>query len=84
MSPLFSFPAIDGVNLDTTRSGRYFGAFQIEYIEVRGWTPIQASLPFISMFLGCMLGISLCYSNQTFYLSRLIANNNHPVPVSLP
>jgi len=57
-----------------------FGGFQIEFIKVRGWTPVMAALPFLSILLGCMLGAIVCFQNQKFYISHLKANNGKPVP----
>ncbi|KAL3419525.1 MFS multidrug transporter [Phlyctema vagabunda] len=57
-----------------------FASYQIEYIEIRKWSPIEAALPFLAVFLGIILGAIMCFHNQSFYIKRLVANNEKPVP----
>ncbi|RDW78288.1 hypothetical protein BP5796_06140 [Coleophoma crateriformis] len=57
-----------------------FSAYDIEFAQVRGWSPVVASLPFIAIFVGCICGAVICYYNQGFYMRHLKANNGKSVP----
>ncbi|KAF2664696.1 MFS general substrate transporter [Microthyrium microscopicum] len=57
-----------------------FSAFDIEYAQIRGWSPVNASLPLLSILVGCAIGGVVCYYNQGFYTRHLHANNDRAVP----
>jgi hypothetical protein len=59
---------------------RNFSAFEIEYREIRGWGPFEASLPLLSILIGCIMGAGVCYQNQGFYIRHLEANYGKAVP----
>lgn len=51
-----------------------FGAVPIIFLEGKGWTQVQASLPFLAVLVGTLIGaaINLVYSHLVFapYLDR--------------
>ena len=47
---------------------------------MRGWTPVVASLPLLSILIGCALGCPVCYLNQGFYIRHLQGNHGKAVP----
>ncbi|KAK4541817.1 hypothetical protein LTR36_007349 [Oleoguttula mirabilis] len=55
-------------------------AFPIEFEEVRGWSRLVGSLPFLAMLFGIVLGAGANLFNQKFYLKRWKANHCRPVP----
>ncbi|KAJ5945909.1 Major facilitator superfamily domain general substrate transporter [Penicillium verhagenii] len=55
-------------------------AFPIIFQEIRGWNQVVGALPFISYFIGIMIGALVNLSNQKFYVKRMKENNNRPVP----
>ncbi|KAJ5919360.1 Major facilitator superfamily domain general substrate transporter [Penicillium verhagenii] len=55
-------------------------AFPIVFQEIRGWNQVVGALPFISYFIGIMIGALVNLSNQKFYVKRMKENNNRPVP----
>lgn len=55
-------------------------AFPIEFQETRGWNAVVGSLPFVGVLLGCFIGAAVNMWCNRFYLSRLKANDNKPVP----
>lgn len=63
-----------------SKNSRNFSAFPIEFQEVRGWSPIVSSLPYLSILIGCAIGGLVCYLNQGFFIRHLNANNGKPVP----
>lgn len=52
----------------------------IAFREIRGWGPVTGELPFLSMLLGILIGAVANVGNQKFYIYRLEANDNKPVP----
>ncbi|KAL3703550.1 hypothetical protein TMatcc_010739 [Talaromyces marneffei ATCC 18224] len=54
--------------------------FPIEFEEVRGWNSVVGSLPFLGILIGLFFAAIVLMWSQTFYVKRLIANNNKPVP----
>ncbi|THC90346.1 hypothetical protein EYZ11_010188 [Aspergillus tanneri] len=56
------------------------GAFPIEFQEVRGWNQVVGALPFLAYFVGILFGACVNLFNQKFYIKRLKANNDFPVP----
>ncbi|KAE8451640.1 hypothetical protein EG329_003097 [Mollisiaceae sp. DMI_Dod_QoI] len=57
-----------------------FAAYPIEFEQVRGWSPLVGSLPFIATFIGALFGGIFVYYNNRYYIKQLQANNNKPVP----
>ncbi|KAG6190646.1 hypothetical protein E4U36_002280 [Claviceps purpurea] len=56
------------------------GAIPIIFGEIRGWTPIIATLPFLCILIGATLGCSLNVYNQTVYNKYYYAAGNRAVP----
>ncbi|KUL86434.1 hypothetical protein ZTR_08168 [Talaromyces verruculosus] len=54
--------------------------YPIEFQKVRGWNSVVGSLPFLGILIGVLFGAIILIWSQTFYVKRLIANNNKPVP----
>lgn len=48
-----------------------FEAFPIEYSEVRGWTPVQSSLTFLSVLGGVFVSASIQIAYQPYFWKRL-------------
>jgi hypothetical protein len=57
-----------------------FAAFPIEFEEERGWNQLVGSLPFIATLIGSIIGAGINIFNTKFYIKKLEANNNRPVP----
>lgn len=57
-----------------------FAAFPIEFEEERGWNSLIGSLPFIGTLIGAIIGALVNVYNTNFYVQKLKANNNRPVP----
>ena len=55
-------------------------AFPIEFQGIRGWSPVVSYLPCLGVLIGCLIGAAINMSCNKFYLRRLAANNNKPVP----
>jgi multidrug resistance protein len=55
-------------------------AFPIVFQEGRGWNEVVGALPFLAYLIGILFGACVNISNQVFYLKRVKANNNRPVP----
>ncbi|RFU74918.1 fluconazole resistance [Trichoderma arundinaceum] len=56
------------------------GAIPIIFQEVRGWDPISASLPFLSIIIGASLGCGINIYNQILYNRAYYAAGNKAVP----
>ena len=56
------------------------GAIPIIFGENRGWKPVAATLPFLGILVGAMLGCSLNVYNQLIYNKSYHAAGNRPVP----
>ncbi|KJZ75301.1 hypothetical protein HIM_05227 [Hirsutella minnesotensis 3608] len=56
------------------------GAIPIIFGELRGWTPVVATLPFICILIGAILGASLNVYNQMLYNKAYHAAGDRPVP----
>jgi hypothetical protein len=56
------------------------GAIPIIFGELRGWGPLVATLPFLCIFLGAILGCLLNVYNQTLYNKAYHAAGNRAVP----
>lgn len=59
---------------------RCFAAFPIEFEQERGWNQLVGSLPFIATLIGCIIGAGINVYNTKFYVQKLEANKNRPVP----
>jgi hypothetical protein len=59
---------------------RCFASFPIEFEEERGWNPLIGSLPLIGTLIGAVIGALMNVYNTKFYVRKLVANNNRPVP----
>ncbi|KAH8679039.1 major facilitator superfamily domain-containing protein [Tricladium varicosporioides] len=57
-----------------------FAAFAIEFGEIRGWSPVPASLPFLAIFVGILFGMAFIIYNQRYYMAQFKANDNKAVP----
>ena len=56
------------------------GAIPIIFGEHRGWRPLIASLPFLNILIGAVLGCSLNVYNQLIYNKAYYAAGDRPVP----
>ena len=56
------------------------GAIPIIYTEIRGWTPFEASLIFLAILIGALLGLGANVANQSFYNRAYHAAGNRAVP----
>ncbi|KAK7189852.1 hypothetical protein DPSP01_008737 [Paraphaeosphaeria sporulosa] len=56
------------------------GGIPIIFAENRGWTPLTASLPFLCVLIGALLGCAANVYNQTLYNKAYHANLNRAVP----
>ncbi|EFW98547.1 major facilitator superfamily transporter multidrug resistance [Grosmannia clavigera kw1407] len=56
------------------------GAIPIIFGELRGWNQLVAELPFLSIFLGAILGCTANVYNQTIYNKAYHAVGNRAVP----
>lgn len=56
------------------------GAIPIIFGEIRGWGPLVAVLPFLSILLGAILGAAANVYNQTIYNKAYHAAGNRAVP----
>lgn len=56
------------------------GAFAVVYQEGRSWDKVIGALPFLSMFLGVLLGAVANIANQGYFNRKLTENNNKPLP----
>lgn len=54
--------------------------FPIVFEEIRGWSPVVRSLPFLGMFVGVLLGTVINVANQPRYARISDAANGKPVP----
>ncbi|KAF4550842.1 MFS-type transporter-like protein 36 [Elsinoe fawcettii] len=54
--------------------------YPIVFSELRGWSPVIASLPFISLFVGVCLAVGINLGNQPRYIRILNANGGKAVP----
>ncbi|KAJ6145114.1 Efflux pump bik6 [Penicillium chermesinum] len=52
----------------------------IEYQQVRGWSPVVASLPFIALLIGIFCAAAINIYNNDYYFKQFRANGNKPVP----
>ncbi|KAH6676767.1 MFS multidrug transporter [Halenospora varia] len=57
-----------------------FAAFAIEFGEIRGWSSVPASLPFLAVFIGILFGMVFIVYNQRYYMAQFKANGNKAVP----
>ncbi|PLB43885.1 putative MSF drug transporter [Aspergillus steynii IBT 23096] len=55
-------------------------AFPVEFQEVRGWNQVVGALPFLAYLVGIFFAAAVNLLNQKFYIKRLRANNDFPVP----
>ena len=56
------------------------GAVPIIFREIRGWTPLEASLPFLSILIGASIGAVLNVGNQLRYNRFYRACGERPIP----
>ncbi|KAF2105906.1 MSF membrane transporter [Lophiotrema nucula] len=56
------------------------GGIPIIFGEIRGWKPVVATLPFLCVLIGAMLGCSMNVYNQTLYNKAYHAAGNRAVP----
>lgn len=56
------------------------GAIPIVFGEIRGWNPLVATLPFLSILIGAILGCLANVYNQTLYNKAFHAAGDRPVP----
>lgn len=55
-------------------------AFPIEFQQVRGWSPVVASLPFLALLVGILIAGGLNVLNNKYYFRKFKQNGNKPVP----
>ncbi|GAB0136853.1 hypothetical protein EsDP_00005141 [Epichloe bromicola] len=56
------------------------GAIPIIFGEIRGWKPLVATLPFLSILIGAVLGCGLNVYNQTVYNKYYHAAGDRAIP----
>lgn len=56
------------------------GGIPIIFAQVRGWKPLVASLPFLCVLIGAVLGCTANVFNQVLYNKAYRAAGNRPVP----
>lgn len=56
------------------------GGVPIIFGSLRGWSPLPASLPFLCVLIGAVLGCAANIYNQSLYNAAYRANNNRAVP----
>ncbi|KAJ4291214.1 hypothetical protein N0V88_006209 [Collariella sp. IMI 366227] len=56
------------------------GSIPIIFGEIRGWSPIVATLPFLCIFIGAILGCAANVYNQLLYNKAYHAAGNRAVP----
>jgi hypothetical protein len=56
------------------------GSIPIIFNEVRGWSPLVATLPFLCILIGAILGCSVNVYNQLLYNKAYHAAGNRAVP----
>ncbi|PVI05589.1 MFS general substrate transporter [Periconia macrospinosa] len=56
------------------------GAIPIIFGEGRGWSPVVATLPFLALFIGALIGCCANIYNQLRYNVAYRAAGNRPVP----
>lgn len=55
-------------------------SFPIIFQETRGWNEFVASLPFLAVLIGVILGAAVNVWNQSYYNNAYKANDYNPVP----
>ena len=55
-------------------------SFPLIFQQGRGWNQVVGALPFLAILVGILFGAVVNVLNQKFYLAKLKANNNRPVP----
>ncbi|CAH0057766.1 unnamed protein product [Clonostachys solani] len=58
------------------------GLFPIMFHDVRGWSQVVSSLPFLALMVGITFGGVFNLQAQKFYLGKLAANGGRAVPES--
>ncbi|KAK4244939.1 major facilitator superfamily domain-containing protein [Corynascus novoguineensis] len=56
------------------------GSIPIIFREVRGWSPVVSTLPFVCIFIGAVFGCGLNVYNQLLYNKSYRAAGNRAVP----
>ncbi|KAF2270016.1 MFS general substrate transporter [Lojkania enalia] len=56
------------------------GGIPIIFGELRGWNPVPATLPFLCIFIGAILGCGANVYNQVLYNKAYRAAGNKPIP----
>lgn len=51
-----------------------------DFGQVRHWTPFKGSLPYLSTFVGSLIGMAINVANNGFYAKQVKANGGKPVP----
>lgn len=55
-------------------------SISIEFREIRGWSPVVASLPFVALLVGIFFAAAVNIYNNQYYFKQFQANGNRPVP----
>ena len=59
----------------------FFESYPIAFQEVRGWNEGVGALPFLSIAIGVVIGVSIIvYTSNTRFKRKLEANGGRPVP----
>ncbi|KAF1961769.1 MFS general substrate transporter [Byssothecium circinans] len=56
------------------------GGIPIIFGEIRGWKPVAATLPFLGILVGAILGAAANVYNQTLYNKAYHRAGNRPIP----
>ncbi|MCJ1334184.1 hypothetical protein MMC10_010891 [Thelotrema lepadinum] len=54
--------------------------FPYVYGELRGWSPVAATLPFLALFVGEFGAMAVCLGNQPRAIRHIEANGGRPAP----
>lgn len=52
----------------------------IVFRDIRQFSPIIASLPYLGIFIGVLFAVFINLANQPYYVKAMAKNNNKPVP----
>lgn len=52
----------------------------IVFLEMRQFSPVVSTLPYLSIFIGILCAVGINVANQPLYVKAMAKNNNKPVP----
>lgn len=54
--------------------------FPIVFLEMRGWSLVISTLPFLSLFVGVLCAVGINIANQSYYAKQMAKNKGRAVP----